>query len=65
MRSYWLVPASVALLGAALFPVRSGADDGADRIAHLFQSRCASCHFVPDPDLATDLAWLDQVNRTS
>jgi len=33
--------------------------------AKLFASRCASCHTVPDPRVATDLAWLDQVKRTT
>jgi len=33
--------------------------------AKLFTARCASCHTVPDPAIRTDLAWLDQVNRTS
>lgn len=31
----------------------------------IFAARCASCHTVPDPGLRTDLAWLDQINRTT
>jgi len=31
----------------------------------LFADRCVACHSVPNPKLATDLAWLDQVNRTT
>ena len=31
----------------------------------IFKGRCSKCHTVPDPSIATDLAWLDQVNRTT
>jgi hypothetical protein len=31
----------------------------------LFVKRCAVCHAIPDAAIRTDLAWLDQVNRTS
>jgi len=31
----------------------------------VFQNRCASCHIIPDPAVATDRSWIDQVNRTS
>jgi hypothetical protein len=31
----------------------------------LFRSSCTSCHLPPDPDHATDLAWLDQVTDTA
>jgi hypothetical protein len=31
----------------------------------MFGKRCASCHAVPDRTLRTDLAWLDQINRTT
>lgn len=31
----------------------------------IFTTQCASCHTVPDPGLRTDLAWLDQINRTT
>lgn len=37
----------------------------ADPVEQAFVQRCASCHTVPDPQIRTDLAWLDQVNRTA
>jgi len=58
-------------LGLALAAALAAAQDGgqpqrAEPDAEaLFTQRCASCHAVPDPELRTDLAWLDQVNRTS
>ena len=36
-----------------------------DYVAKTFAQRCASCHTVPDPMIRTDLAWLDQVKRTT
>jgi hypothetical protein len=35
------------------------------RVKKMWADRCASCHTVPDPKIATDLAWLDQVERTT
>ena len=32
--------------------------------ARVFRKSCAGCHTVPDPAVATDRAWLDQVHRT-
>ncbi len=52
--------AAFALLDAA--PSRA---DGPESAGTLFSQRCASCHTVPDPQIATDRAWLDQVNRTA
>lgn len=52
--------AAFALLDAP--PSRAGAPESS---ARLFSERCASCHTVPDPKIATDRAWLDQVNRTA
>lgn len=49
----------VALASSAAF----GAEDKKTR--QLFVKQCASCHSVPDPAIRTDMAWLDQVNRTS
>ncbi len=34
-------------------------------VAEIFTAQCASCHTVPDPGMRTDLAWLDQINRTT
>ncbi len=58
-----------ALVGIAAFATilgapRSEAGDK-DSIGETFQARCASCHTIPDPEIRTDMAWLDQVNRTS
>ncbi len=38
-----------------------------DRVdpAALFESRCASCHAVPDPSVRTDRAWLGQIAHTA
>ena len=35
------------------------------RAAKAYNHNCRKCHTAPDPDFATDLAWLDQINRTS
>ena len=52
------------LLGAALIPLAktTAQDHSPERI---FTARCANCHTVPNPELRTDLAWLDQINRTT
>ena len=39
--------------------------EAGEPVGKMFAERCASCHTVPDPAIKTDLAWLDQVNRTS
>lgn len=54
-----LAVAGLALLTA---PLARGGDNAPGQI---FAARCASCHTVPDLDLRTDRAWLDQVNRTT
>ena len=56
----------IAVALAATFPARvaDGGDDALD-VGKMFQARCANCHTVPDRKIRTDLAWLDQVNRTS
>ena len=52
------------LLGAALIPLaRTTAQEHSP--AQIFTARCANCHTVPNPTLRTDLAWLDQINRTT
>ena len=40
------------------------AEPGAE-VGKMWGKRCATCHAVPDKTLKTDLAWLDQINRTS
>ncbi|MFQ5505199.1 MAG: hypothetical protein ACE5F1_10425 [Planctomycetota bacterium] len=56
----WALAASL-LLAAAPAQER----DRKLRVDELFRSRCATCHTVPDPAIPTDLAWLDQVKRTT
>ena len=59
----WMVPTVVALAFGALLP---GQDRKAIEAAgKVFQSRCATCHTIPDPSIRTDLGWLDQINRTA
>ncbi len=48
-----------------LFLAAAAMAGGQDDAGKLFQARCAQCHTVPDPAIRTDLAWLDQVNRTA
>jgi len=50
----------VLILCAAAAAGEPGAEVGA-----LFRKNCASCHVVPDKTLKTDLAWLDQIHRTT
>ena len=63
MMRYCVLCAALAL--AAFLPKQTLADRPADRAGEMFQARCANCHFIPDPSVRTDRAWLDQVNRTS
>ena len=53
-----------ALIALGLTSAAATAGDK-DHFAKMFGSRCATCHTVPDPQVRSDLAWLDQVNRTS
>ena len=55
----------VGWLCAAPFQGPPASADEAGDAAALFAGRCATCHAVPDPALRMDLAWLDQVNRTT
>ena len=50
---------AIGILSATAF------GDNDDKTRMLFAKQCASCHSVPDPAIRTDMAWLDQVNRTS
>lgn len=58
---------SVAVLAAiTTSPTVTGQKPSAIKSAgKVFQNRCASCHIIPDPAVATDRSWIDQVNRTS
>jgi len=58
-------PLFVLAFGAAAWLGAPAAAGEPNDAAKLFTARCASCHTVPDPAIRTDLAWLDQVNRTS
>jgi len=54
----------------ATSPRTSDADDTPtaaeiEEAAELFSSSCASCHLPPDPEHATDRAWLSQVTDTA
>ena len=57
--------ALAALLVALALARAPAARGGGDDPGALFTSRCANCHAVPDPAIATDRAWLDQVRRTA
>jgi cytochrome c2 len=57
--------AIMALLGGAALLHPSVSHAGDDDAGRMFAQRCAGCHTVPDPEIRTDLAWLDQVKRTS
>ena len=50
----------IAALGLACAHAEAG-----DEAVKMFGHRCATCHSIPDPAIRTDVAWLDQVNRTS
>lgn len=53
-------------LGLLRPPRAAEAEDKPEpEVARMFKHRCASCHAVPDPDVRTDRAWLDQVKRTA
>lgn len=54
-----LILLSLGIVGASAFAGKN------DKIQKLFVQRCATCHNVPDPAIRSDMAWLDQVNRTS
>ena len=59
MRILVVLIAAIAVLPA---PQSTGQDP---TVGEIFTARCASCHTVPDPGMRTDLAWLDQINRTT
>ena len=54
-------------LGLALTPSQDHGKPhgGGHEAAALFAKSCSNCHTAPDPAVRTDLAWLDQVNRTT
>lgn len=69
-----LVAASSGLLLAPLLPgaarptLRQDGASPAERVtepAELFRTSCAVCHLAPDPEHATDRAWLTQVKDTA
>jgi len=59
----WILPA--LLLTAAVLPLSATRADTEDAAKALFESRCATCHAIPDPGLRWDRVWLDQVKRTT
>ncbi len=56
---------AIAAVAALALDAPTQAEKSESDIATMFRSRCANCHAVPDIKLATDRAWLDQVNRTA
>lgn len=54
------------LVAAAVWssPAASKPDAVAEAGA-LFESRCATCHALPDPGLRTDRAWIERVRDTA
>ncbi len=56
---------ALACLGAALGLGSPAQAEGPEDLGALFSVECASCHAMPDPELRMDLAWLDQIRRTT
>jgi len=52
------------LAAVLLLPLAARGDDGKEA-QRIFETRCASCHTIPDPGLRGDRAWLGQVPRTA
>ena len=71
MRTAILLPLLVIALGLCLsgLPGVMADEDAAEMdavdVEAVFKGNCASCHDVPDTALPMDLAWLDQVHRTT
>lgn len=60
----------LAILGAAAIAAIAVADGDKDRgdVAigrQTFMKRCANCHFVPDPSIERDKAWLGLIKTTA
>ena len=60
---------AMTLFSGALLVVTGdlAADEGELQLeaGRKFQKNCRGCHQPPDLRYATDLAWLDQIKRTS
>lgn len=57
-------------LGVTALAVLAIADGQEDRTNHaharqVFAQRCANCHFVPDPEIERDKAWLGLIKTTA
>lgn len=64
MNARSLLPGALALL--ALSSTLAAQEPGeAAKAAREFSQRCVNCHFVPDPSLRPDRAWLAMVQTTS
>jgi hypothetical protein len=63
------VPGGHPVRWMAAFPVAAAAalaaPGGETAPAELFAKSCAPCHAVPDPGLAADRPWIEQVRRTA
>lgn len=44
---------------------RRGGDRPATDVGGLFREQCASCHVTPDPGVATDRAYIRQLQETA
>ena len=65
MRALFLTIPAIGAVAAYLLGAGGVAAEPPDSPAALFQESCAACHAIPDPTLPMDLAWLDQVERTT
>lgn len=58
------VYASIALLVLAAAAAPAPGQHSVAEAGKTFQ-KCQGCHQPPDPQLASDRAWLDQLRRTA
>lgn len=57
----WLAPS----VGTPQDADRSAPDAQSKAAAALYARECARCHVPPDPDFATDRAWIQQLADTA
>lgn len=66
LAGFGALASALALLPLPRGAAQEGGGDGeAVEAARLFRSRCASCHVIPDPQRATDQAWIGQIAVTA
>ncbi len=61
-RALRLIPLVLLLVIASM---AIGQGEGEFKPGPFFKSKCSMCHVMPNPKLPTDLAWADQVLRTT